>query len=479
MSPSLTLVPQSLAQRSGVWEWADGWFGLCKLALRGLLTTPQCVSYCSATNVGNAVAGNAAERRNALLGAAYEDYSVPSKRTDERGTMPQLQTLLGEGCAVVVGLPKSFNLSGALRSATHIRLATAFAHRSGWGFLQSDVKACSGDVSLLTGLEYNQTEPSLLRDWLDLKLKRSDKVTVNLACSKPFFHPKVLIVLSPKKRFAVVGSGNLSKGGVQNNCECGVFVADASTIATLCRWFDDQFKAGKPLTQQMIEKYEPEYKKAKKWTAALERHQKETEEKIAELGEASFAKWNRALRLAESYFRNKDFNAKYRRRKKSANEMLQYLNPPTFEFDEHSWFMFYQKTVLGALDSRSRDKVFKSKFHLTNALRELASDPERAIPDVMGRKGKLRIKGFGVNTVTKILAAKFPDEWPVYNSRVAGVLADFGYTAPRGVGLDGRYIVFRNTMKKFMTACKERGLSHVDAISLDAFFLERSKELGF
>lgn len=304
-------------------------------------------------------------------------------------------------------------------------------------------------------------------------------MNVNLASSKPFFHPKVLIVLGPKKRFAVVGSGNLSKGGVQNNCECGIYVANAATIATLCDWFDDQFAAGKPLTKQMIRKYEPEYKKAKKQTAALERHQRETEEKIAEMGEASFAKWNRALKLAESYFRNKDFTAKYQKRRKSVKEMLQHLNPPTFEFDDHSWYMFYQKTVLGALDSRYRDKVFKEKSRLRNALRELASAPERAIPDVLGRKGKLRIKGFGVNTVSKILAAEFPDEWPVYNSRVAEVLADFGYTAPRGVGLDGRYIVFRNTMKKFMGACKERGLSHVDAISLDAFFLERSKELGF
>jgi len=83
-----------------------------------------------------------------------------------------------------------------------------------------------------------------------------------------------------------------------------------------------------------------------------------------------------------------------------------------------------------------------------------------------------------VNTVSKILAARFPNEWPVYNSRVAEVLVDFGYTAPRGAGLDGRYIAFRNTMKKFMAACKERGLPHVDAISLDAFFYDRSKELG-
>jgi HKD family nuclease len=389
------------------------------------------------------------------------------------------RTLFGDGKSVVVGLPRGFDLPGALRAATEIRLGTAFAHRSGWEFLQADIKACSGDVFLLTGLEYNQTEPALLRDWLDLKLNRSDKVSVNLASSKPFFHPKVLIVRTPKKQFAIVGSGNLSKGGIQTNCECGVYVANSSSIATLCHWFNIQFAAGSPLNERMIRKYEPEYRKAKQQTAALERHQKETEIKIAEMGEASLANWNRALTLAELYFRDKDFNANYLRRRKSVKSMLQYLNPPTFDFDEHRWFMFYQQTVLGALDSRSRDGVFNSKHRLRNALLAMASNPERAIPDVLARKGRLRIRGFGVNTVSKILAAEFPNDWPVYNSRVAMVLADFGYTAPRGAGLDGRYFAFRNTMKKFMVACKERGLSHVDAISLDAFFYDRSKELGF
>jgi hypothetical protein len=228
----------------------------------------------------------------------------------------------------------------------------------------------------------------------------------------------------------------------------------------------------------MIKAYEPEYKKAKKQAEALEKHQNETEDKIAKIGEASLANWNHALRLAEAYFGGESFEADYVKRKRSVREMLQYLNPPTFKFDERAWRGFYQKTVLGALDSRYRDKVFNSKQRLRNALVEMADNPERAIPEVLGWDGKHRIIGFGVNTVSKILAAKFPNEWPVYNSRVAEVLVDFGYTAPRGAGLDGRYIAFRNTMKKFMAACKELGLPHVDAISLDAFFYDRSKELG-
>ena len=124
--------------------------------------------------------------------------------------------------------------------------------------------------------------------------------------------------------------------------------------------------------------------------------------------------------------------------KHPSKRMLQYLNPPTFEFDRHGWFMFYQQTVLGALDSRYRDKVFKATPRLRKALLKLVSSPEEAIREVLGKNGNLRIKGFGENTVSKVFAAKFPSDWPVYNERVATVLADFGYKAPRGAGRDGR-----------------------------------------
>lgn len=143
------------------------------------------------------------------------------------------------------------------------------------------------------------------------------------------------------------------------------------------------------------------------------------------------------------------------------------------------WEQFYKEGVLGKLNELQRDRVFDAEMRLKKALHQLVQNPLAAIPAVLGRSGQLRIKGFAVNSVSKILAAYYPTEWPVYNSRVAAALADFGYTPPRGVGADGRYIAFRNSMKRFMVACKQRGLKHVDAISLDAFFFDRSEALGY
>jgi hypothetical protein len=318
----------------------------------------------------------------------------------------------------------------------------------------------------------------VLKEWLQLKLSRSDKVNVNLASNTTFFHPKVLIVRSKKVAFAVVGSGNLSRGGLQRNCECSIYICDGATVSELCGWFDSQFVAGTPLIGQMIKTYEPEYNKAKDQRAELEKAQKRTDKKLRAVGDAPMASWDRALKTAEAYFRSDTFEKRYLAHVEASNRLLKHLHAPSFEFDRSGWDSFYEVPELGRLDPRYRDKVFKADNRLRQALRELVKNPVEAIPTMLRSKGRLRIKGLGVNTLSKILAASHPSEWPVYNSRVAKTLADFGYKAPYGVGADGRYIAFRNTMKRFMDACKSRGLSHVDAISLDAFFYDRSRELG-
>lgn len=47
----------------------------------------------------------------------------------------EVRGLPGQGSAFVVGLPDSFRLKGEIQAAESIKLATAFAHWSGWEHL--------------------------------------------------------------------------------------------------------------------------------------------------------------------------------------------------------------------------------------------------------------------------------------------------------------------------------------------------------
>jgi len=45
----------------------------------------------------------------------------------------------------------------------------------------------------------------------------------------------------------------------------------------------------------------------------------------------------------------------------------------------------------------------------------------------------------------------------------------------RGAGVAGKYLAYRNAMKKFVEACQPNGSGRIDALALDAFFYMRSK----
>ena len=128
-----------------------------------------------------------------------------------------LPGLLGNGLAAVVGLPPHFSLVKRLAGSTCIRMATAFAHASGWKLVSEPILRSKGEVHILAGLDFFQTEPPLLSSWLK-ETHRSDnfKCKVVTANHKKWtFHPKVLIVHGAQgAEFAVVGSGNLSAGGL-------------------------------------------------------------------------------------------------------------------------------------------------------------------------------------------------------------------------------------------------------------------------
>jgi hypothetical protein len=293
-----------------------------------------------------------------------------------------------------------------------------------------------------------------------------------LATDAAHFHPKVLIVESSGTQpdFAIVGSGNLSLGGLHNNTECCVYVEDAQAIGDISAWFECQFASALKLTPGLIWKYSLSYKKNESRIKAVEKDERRVAKELASMGKATIAEWNDLVKRAEEYFRSGRYDGDYDSRSAGAHRILSALKyRDNFEFDRDGWNAFYAIRELGRLRGH-RDQVFRKHNRVKEALRKLDSGGEDALQSVLDRGGKFYVPGFGVATVSKILASHDPKTWPVYNDRVAAVLDDFGYKAERGAGVARRYLAYKKAMTDFMAACKAK-----DALALDAFFLHLSK----
>jgi HKD family nuclease len=387
------------------------------------------------------------------------------------------RTLIGNGEAVVVGLPVDFVLAKVLKKADKVRLATAFAHTSGWKHFRDGIGKSTSSVYLLTGLECCQTEPKLLKEWLDLQSKNPKRVEAKLASPDTFFHPKVVIVTfaEPNADFAIVGSGNLSQGGIASNTECSVYIKNRELLEQLLSWFDTEFsrEAAVRLTKKRIEAYEPSYKRNIERRKKLDKEQQSAQKRV--LSATPQWDWDEGLQVAKKYFATSKFRDKdYPSRKKGAADILKALKYPDFTFDKKGFKEFFEIGALGWLNPIKRDKIFQSATRIKNGLRALVTGGESRLPDVLNADGKFYVPGFRLNAVTKFLAAYKPKTWPLFNKRVQLVLNDFGYPKPHGFSTTDQYLAYREAMQKFMNACSD-GHGELDALALDCFFLHHSR----
>lgn len=113
--------------------------------------------------------------------------------------------------------------------AKHARIAVAFARQSGLALLERQIETSLEEGrkwDFLIGLDFSQTEGLVLTKLLEwantfknFAFACYSDPTINRA---PTFHPKIYIFEAARKASAVVGSSNLTGGGLGSNVEANI-----------------------------------------------------------------------------------------------------------------------------------------------------------------------------------------------------------------------------------------------------------------
>jgi HKD family nuclease len=127
-------------------------------------------------------------------------------------------------------------LSDACSGATRARIAVAFAKGSGLAAAPSleRLAASGGEVQLLAGVDFQLTD-------LDAVSRFDRPPSVAKVYLHPFgeervvFHPKVYLLESDEIATAIVGSSNLTAGGLSGNVEANVMIRAAPDHAAIVR----------------------------------------------------------------------------------------------------------------------------------------------------------------------------------------------------------------------------------------------------
>ena len=152
-----------------------------------------------------------------------------------------------------------------------ICVAVAYATHSG----VADLEGALSDLprwkkarkQWLVGIDYCRSDPLALDHLSDLPESKvrvfdGDFVASRKGCvPRCSFHPKAYLLFGASKSGAVVGSGNLSRTGLQHGVEAAAAVRGGSAINDMRLWFRSQWRSATPF-KAIEEHYRGEYESA-------------------------------------------------------------------------------------------------------------------------------------------------------------------------------------------------------------------------
>ncbi|MBI4490124.1 MAG: phospholipase D family protein [Deltaproteobacteria bacterium] len=151
------------------------------------------------------------------------------------------------------------------------RAAVAFTKRSGVQYLADELAtfASRGSVRISVGVDLHGTSKDGLQALLDAVTANGGEVWIfhNADPFRPTFHPKVYLFKKPDAALLIIGSGNLTAGGLFTNYEANAVFeidlkdkADAALLreveAALDAWSDPTHRLARVLTPELLQDLE-------------------------------------------------------------------------------------------------------------------------------------------------------------------------------------------------------------------------------
>jgi len=131
----------------------------------------------------------------------------------------------------------------ALSKPTQIVVSVAFARTTGLESIQKNIKPLADKTKFFVGIRNDITSIQAIKKLLALKV---DLYAVDTGSRKVIFHPKLYLAVNASSAIAIVGSANMTFGGLHNNIEVSTRMvldftknpADKTYVDTVTKAFD-------------------------------------------------------------------------------------------------------------------------------------------------------------------------------------------------------------------------------------------------
>ena len=275
------------------------------------------------------------------------------------------------------------------------------------------------------GIDFAGTDVNVLKDF-----QNSNKVKIYKG--EYTFHPKIYVFYNRTKYKAIIGSANLTEGGMYNNDECAVLFteSDGVLLDNVLEKLEDYFDKAKIITDGIIEIYSKEYEAIKENNNSIVKRLEPTKQKIDEAPYIDL-KWGEVSEIIQQIDfvdRSGMLNDIQEIFKKLDDSNIKFEN---LELDERRMIIGNSKDVnnkyraFGGLASGGKaQQILLNQDDTKNTeLRSIIEELDKIellnednmchpVSETIVRnivKTVMGIEGCGISTVTRLLAVKRPD----------------------------------------------------------------------
>lgn len=348
------------------------------------------------------------------------------------------------------------SLERVIDGATDIAIAVAFVKSKGLGRILSRLRkrlAVGATVEMFVGTDFCVTEPSALKDLLDLA-KSQPKLSVLVAKpdARATFHPKTYLGADAKGARAMVGSANLTGGALVTNEEISVIwdMHLADPLLAQLRSVFDGYRANsrfEPLDGIVLERYRRRFKTEEEARNRIAKEIATIDADIFDLASlaslhAEFSRDREEVLALEKRRRDRKAALVVQRRiaRMAKIRDLSAQDRETFEglFRDLVTSGDGHRHLWHSGDIHRRGQEALSDPDGTIALFALAGKvaaqpPEEGYAKV--RKPAAVIGGIGINMVSEILCTFAPERYAVFNGNTAAALRAVGASPPASITL--------------------------------------------
>jgi hypothetical protein len=298
-------------------------------------------------------------------------------------------------------------------------------------------------IELFVGTDFYQTDPSALREAEALLRGRTGcALWMCRRSSKSVFHPKLYVFESDREIIVVVGSANLTSGGLRDNREvcCSFSVSPGSATARQLETIFASYRSDKDIHQATlldIARYEGEW-------ARFHRHMKKAErEAVKEIKALPSIREDRLQRYVREYLSCEKEQEDYRFRMRNYARIPALLDSLILAKTRAGFLEIYEQLVgkkgqRGLWHSRG---LFRKKNQVADGfletcvmIRTVREHPEALATELfeLGTPYRRRVTGLGVNVLTEVMNSYYPDRCPVLNNNSLGSLRHLAIGQFRG-----------------------------------------------